>query len=162
VSAPRGQKNYTLTKVLIVIATIFAVIAMYSFRHASVGKPLKEILAIDLSVDAFGTIASATVAYDLYYLAALVYTLSIVDVISLRHPTLLIWILIYTVLSVLFGACVFNTIFFAHIEYLRQKYKYLQSSSIMDHLLFVAINGVVLAITVYIGMFLPANLVLFK
>jgi len=157
-----AKKKYTLTKVLILLATIFAVIAMYTFRHASVGKSLKQILGMDLSVDAFGTIASATVGYDLYYLGGLVYILSIVDVISLRHPTLLIWILIYTVLGVLFGACVFNTIFFAHIEYLRQKYKYLESSSILDHLLFVAINGVVLALTVYIGMFLPANLVLFK
>jgi len=158
----RGQKDYTLCYLYFGIAVVNAVIAFYIFRHYVVGVPFDKIISLQLSDQAFGNVASSSIAYDLYYFGSIVYIISIVDNVALNHLTFLPWILLYTKLSIMFGACVFNTIFFMQIEYLTQKYKNGEKMHYTDHGLFLLINAVLLAEVLGIGVFLPEQFLALK
>jgi len=159
---PRGSKNYQSTYKILLLSVMIAVVAGILMKHIMLDLPRKQALSIDLTTTSFKGYFSSTMVIDLYFLGSLSMVIAIKDAVGLGHWSMFLWAVFYAEMGVLLGICVYCTVFFCHIEYLASKYKHGETCSIMDHLLFLAINLAIAALVVFFALRTPHALLVFK
>jgi len=138
------------------MALAAAVTSMYFFRHIT--NMLKGNLGGFNFSEAFGNTASASMYQDLAYLFCLAFVYGAKLAADSDKPQMYgFWIWFYAAFSILLGFCLVMPIFFAHLEYMRLK----PNQGWKDFLLFLGISVGVIALCVYVGIFLPSHLLVF-
>eukprot|EP01118_Nematostelium_gracile_P014722 TRINITY_DN5802_c0_g1_i1.p1 TRINITY_DN5802_c0_g1~~TRINITY_DN5802_c0_g1_i1.p1 ORF type:complete len:347 (-),score=75.33 TRINITY_DN5802_c0_g1_i1:33-1073(-) len=161
-SKSRGQKNFWKCKVYFGLAIFYTIVNAYITRHATYGMSLKESMIVlnSMSEEGFANAATGSVYISLYMMGCIAFIIAIVDAISLKDISLLYWTIPYAVLGIMGGTCTFLTVFFMHIEYLKQKYNWNEKANWNDNVFFVLINVCVFGIFGPIGFFLPKELLI--